>query len=343
MKPSIFISILVPEKKKKKKKKFRPGRKLPQHNTHFSLVVQLSLTSTTGYGLANSLLDQVKICNMASPAYASIDKPKNATSYAIQARDLVLHTVLDAIYFAISLYSFAALIYHRSQIQWFKFNASQDQSPQKINRDISSLPKMPGHLAAVLKFDESAKNGTLEALVQQVGQLACWCAGAGIPALTIYERQGVLKALDLQLFQQRITKKLDLYFGDAPTPTLCMKIPQSTPSISNADLVITLIAEEDGRKSLVDLARNLGDMALQNKISPNEITISSIDDELKRKVVGEPDLIIIFAPHIDFQGFPPWQMRLSEIFHFPDNSEVSYPVFRMGLEKYAGCKINVGR
>jgi undecaprenyl pyrophosphate synthase len=29
----------------------------------------------------------------------------------------------------------------------------------------------------------------------------------------------------------------------------------------------------------------------------------------------EPDLLILFSPRVDLQGFPPWQIRLTEILY----------------------------
>lgn len=275
------------------------------------------------------------------------EKAKNNLSLVSKAQLLVFQTALDALYLGLSVYSLALLIFHRLQILWLKIGQNNNPKPQLINKDISSLPKIPRHVASLLNLKENQKGGGLDTLLEQVGELASWCSGAGIPALTIYERQGVLKALDPKEFQRRISKKLDHYYGDTPSPSIRVKIPPLTsndaPPTEEAALTITLIAEEDGRQSLVDLTRTLGDLALQKKISPKDITIASIDAELKHITVDEPDLLIVFGPELDLQGFPPWQMRLSEIFHLPDNNEVSYPVFLKGLEKYAGCKINVGR
>jgi len=34
-------------------------------------------------------------------------------------------------------------------------------------------------------------------------------------------------------------------------------------------------------------------------------------------LMTEPDLLILFSPRVDFQGFPPWQIRLTEILYLP--------------------------
>ena len=33
----------------------------------------------------------------------------------------------------------------------------------------------------------------------------------------------------------------------------------------------------------------------------------------------EPDLLILFSPRVDLQGFPPWQIRVTEILYSPPN------------------------
>jgi dehydrodolichyl diphosphate syntase complex subunit NUS1 len=65
--------------------------------------------------------------------------------------------------------------------------------------------------------------------------------------------------------------------------------------------------------------------------------------EMRSLVSEEPDLLVLFTPHVQLQGFPPWQIRLTEIYHYPMNDEVSYVVFYKALESFANCKINVGR
>jgi undecaprenyl pyrophosphate synthase len=68
----------------------------------------------------------------------------------------------------------------------------------------------------------------------------------------------------------------------------------------------------------------------------------------------EPDLLILFSPRVDLQGFPPWQLRLTEILyllfkttinpsHLPDNTNFGYSVFFRGLRMYARAEMRVGK
>lgn len=115
-----------------------------------------------------------------------------------------------------------------------------------------------------------------------------------------------------------------------------------TPA-ARVDLTIRILSVEDGRQSIVDLTRSLATLAKEKKISSRDINVKTIDHEIKTLVADEPDLVYVFGPVLDLDGFPPWQLRLSEIYYMRDNDEVSYAVFLKGLEKYSGVKINVGR
>ena len=75
-----------------------------------------------------------------------------------------------------------------------------------------------------------------------------------------------------------------------------------------------MLSEADGRRTLVDLAKTLAEMSQKRRISPQDITADLIDAEISESVMEEPDLVILFGGNdIVLQGYPPWQMRLSEI------------------------------
>ena len=84
-------------------------------------------------------------------------------------------------------------------------------------------------------------------------------------------------------------------------------------------------------------------MAQRNKISPDDISRDLIDTEISESVMGEPDILILFGPVIELQGYPPWQLRLTEIFHVKDNTGVGYQVFLRGLHSYAKAQMRLGR
>ena len=54
-------------------------------------------------------------------------------------------------------------------------------------------------------------------------------------------------------------------------------------------------------------------MAQRGKISDADINLDLIDTELSESFMTEPDMVIVFSPTVELQGYPPWQMRLTEI------------------------------
>ena len=104
-----------------------------------------------------------------------------------------------------------------------------------------------------------------------------------------------------------------------------------------------LLSSEDGRTTLVDLTKTLAEMSQRKKLSPSDITQDLVDAEITESVMGEPDLLILFGPTVQLQGYPPWQIRLSEIYHVQDNNGVGYQVFLRALHNYAKAQMKFGR
>jgi len=245
----------------------------------------------------------------------------------------VYHAILDRI--------LAILYYHH-------------RTPELIQKDVRGLSRLPEHLSVILKLEEGVKGGAgLEQLVDEVAEIAAWCACAGIPMLSIYERTGVLKGY-IPATHRAVTRKFSSYFG-TKYPALSLRAPhvpsmESAPSApgseretSRGHISILLLSEEDGRDSIVDLTKTLTEMVQRSKISPKDISQDLIDAELSESIMGEPDLLILFGPMVELSGYPPWQVRLTEIFHVQDNNGVGYQVFLRGLYQYASAKFNFGR
>lgn len=247
------------------------------------------------------------------------------------------------------------------------------RTPEYIQRDVKDLSRVPEHLSVVLHYHPE-NDGALETLMDEVAELAAWSTAAGISLLSVYEKSGVLKTY-INGLQELVKQKLVQYYGAAPkAPT--SKIyspnhlsPSSSPAVNGVEarphLNILLLSATDGRDTLVDLTRTLTEMAQAKKIRPKDITSDLINTEIAattavpeskpqsamvRKEVGagEPDLVIIFGPYVKLDGYPPWQIRLSEIFCVggdpsAGNVAVEYQGFLRGLWKFAGAEMRFGR
>ncbi|KAF2088352.1 Undecaprenyl diphosphate synthase [Saccharata proteae CBS 121410] len=233
------------------------------------------------------------------------------------------------------------------------------RSPELIRNDIRKLDRLPQHLSVILDFnDEEASGAGLEDLVNDVSEVAAWCASAGIPALSVYEKTGILKSYVPQT-HRKISRTFESYFGPSLRPTLSLRAPhlpsysppETPPSGSNptdpstqpTHLTILLLSADDGRNTLVDLTKTLAEMSQRGKLNPADISAELVDAEITESVMGEPDLLLIFGPRVELKGYPPWQVRLTEIFHSPDNVGVNYQTFLKALHKYAKAQMRFGR
>ena len=80
------------------------------------------------------------------------------------------HAVIDR--------TFAVLYYHH-------------RTPELIRKDVRGLKRLPEHLSVILRLENGGKYGAgLEALVDEVAEIAAWCTCAGIPMLSVYEQTG---------------------------------------------------------------------------------------------------------------------------------------------------------
>ena len=85
-------------------------------------------------------------------------------------------------------------------------------------------------------------------------------------------------------------------------------------------------------------------MAQRDKIAPDDITVELVDVEISESVMADPDLLLLFGANVAFDGYPPWQLRLTEIFHVQDSSGgVEYQVFLRALHSYAKAQMRFGR
>ncbi|GAA5919008.1 hypothetical protein JCM6882_002005 [Rhodosporidiobolus microsporus] len=120
----------------------------------------------------------------------------------------------------------------------------------------------------------------------------------------------------------------------------------SSPSLS--PFTLKLLSRAAGRPHLAQVARALsgGARALQPEKQLTTEAVSAILDALP---LSEPDLLFVFGgPYLRLQGFPPWQIRLTEMYHHSSPNwlpppKLSYEVFRPALDIYGGAEMRLGR
>ncbi|ODV93830.1 hypothetical protein PACTADRAFT_51580 [Pachysolen tannophilus NRRL Y-2460] len=242
------------------------------------------------------------------------------------------------------------------KLRFLSLAYNPSKTPLLINEDVNKLPKIPKRVSTILNYKpEEEENGGIDGLLNDGSEVVTWCLSSGINCLSIYEYNGILKKHIPEL-RRSIYKKLATYFGPDNIPNFSVKIPHlnliyygvedydiDENNQKKIDIEISLLSVIDGRQTIVDLTKIMADMAKNDEIKVEDIKIGFVDDELRELVGEEPDLLILFQPYIDLQGYPPWHIRLTEIYWEDDNDQVAYSVFYRALMKYSTCKVNVGK
>nr|POF26114.1 dehydrodolichyl diphosphate synthase complex subunit nus1 [Quercus suber] len=274
-------------------------------------------------------------------------------------KHILYNLIFTVIHVLFSIYIRYRQLYRAIKDRIFALLCYHHRTPELIRRDMQGLSKMPNHLSVMLDAAQSGgKKSRIDSLVSDACEVVAWTACAGIPMLSIYERSGLLKT-SLPHLHRQVSQTLDAYFciHSPNRPTFSLRAPHiqsyspphsPSPIANDTDMTpphlnILLIDASDGRQTLVDLTKTLAEMAQQEKLSPTDISSELIDAEISESVMGEPDMLIMFGKRVVLDGYPPWQVRLTEIFYMQDNvGGVGYHVFLRGLYKYAKAQMRFG-
>lgn len=270
----------------------------------------------------------------STPSTASVPKPGTAPIPSKPIRNFLrnqLHLLIyTIIHTAFSFYIRLRQIYHAVLDRVFAILYYHHRTPELIARDVKTLTRLPSHISVILDREDNPADPSgapgLEQLVDDVAEIAAWCACAGIPTLSVYEKTGLLKTSHnhIRTTHRAVLSKFFAYFG-ARRPTLLLRIPHmsssddvfsdppDTSASPNGNLTLHLLSSDDSRPPLVDLTKTLTEMSQRGKITPQDISSDLIDAEVSESVMGEPDLLVLFSPDVKLRGYPPWQVRLTEI------------------------------
>lgn len=223
----------------------------------------------------------------------------------------------------------------------FKGGLTIDQ----LSLDLGNLSKLPRHMSFVINEDVDTDYFDLVNLV-------VWTIAMGIPYITIYEQQGLVKAGELR-FRDAINEKISHFLGIKKAKQINVVVKDSKIKYENGitepkQFCVQLLSESDGREDVANAARAIiDDFKKKRKKSEYEddrVTVDEISSYLKgMNGVPDPDLIVYFGQTLSLQGYPPWQSRLSEIVHLRSHKHITYKEFYKVLKRYSRCEQRVGK
>ncbi|KAF9984830.1 hypothetical protein BGZ65_012518 [Modicella reniformis] len=230
----------------------------------------------------------------------------------------------------------------------------------------TDLVKKPKHVAVILPANSSSETEE-EEWHAKVAQLVQWSVASGIKCLSVMRTDPLHPQL-VELLQERINDSLaDFYKEEKSVPVARVRTLRSVEdSLQDVvkrqgvdeneaqrlqrlhggrklDLDVVILSERDGHDRLATSVRALGEAALGDEIQSQNITMKFMDQQLSAELT-EPELLIVFKDELDLSSYPPWHIRLTEIFHHPDQAVIpQYTMFLQALHRYAKCEQRFGK
>lgn len=187
------------------------------------------------------------------------------------------------------------------------------------------LTKVPNHIA--LAFLESSIS------LVDVAKLVIWSVASGVQGISLYDVRGFLK------FHQDELKDL--------VEDLC-KLIKDDPchinwnSAKSSGVTVCLLSREDGQEDIVKAARKVAQTVAKGDIQIEDVNETVFETYLN-KGLADPEVLLRFGLSHSNQGFPPWQIRLSEIHDLDTHHGVTCGDFFQILLKYSKCQQRFGR
>lgn len=175
--------------------------------------------------------------------------------------------------------------------------------------------RVPKHMAVCFTNESSHLD------LESIARLICWCKQLSVAYITLYddvgrlkERQGKLMGhIELQLRALGYEKPISHVEG------------------------LTILSRADGRERFVEEVRKLV------KLGPQDVTLEQVDNLAPGEFACcHPELLVSFGSPLCLYGFPPWQLRLTEILTISSHRKLPQKVFLDCLRRYSSTSQREG-
>lgn len=243
---------------------------------------------------------------------------------------------------------------------------------RQVLQDASKLKKLPRHLGVIFMAKQTNN-------LRRVCYLINWVVGFGIPNISLYDVDGMLKLKLPSLLHAMTQTCVDVTIqvvvdgqvyvqdcGGSSSSKLCDKSKNQFCLKNSRNCVTNLLAEKvtstklsNGINSVTgsqqhiltlnilciedgkeDIVR-LCKKSCRENCSP--LHPEYITSELITSGQIDPDLVVVVGRPICSLGFLPWQIRLTEFLNIPSLSRLNYFEFRRLLNLYSNCEQRFGR
>ena len=113
---------------------------------------------------------------------------------------------------------------------------------------------------------------------------------------------------------------------------------------------ISLLSQEDGKQDIVNAAKYLSRQLKQGSLKAQDISLKCLGSHLrtnsglgKNESLADPCVLVRLGDLASNMDFPPWQLRLTEIFSIPSLRNVSPDNLIGVLRQYGKCEQRLGK
>jgi dehydrodolichyl diphosphate syntase complex subunit NUS1 len=120
-------------------------------------------------------------------------KPRSPSRFGIRLfiRNQLYLLTFSVMHIVFSAYLRIRQVWHQVCYRIASVLFYHHRTPALIERDVKGLRKLPEHVSVILTSEEGERSGgDLERLINETADIATWCACAGIPMLSVYEKSG---------------------------------------------------------------------------------------------------------------------------------------------------------
>lgn len=208
-----------------------------------------------------------------------------------------------------------------------------------IKNDSLNLKKIPRHISfMVLESDISFVD---------LAQLIVWSMAMGIPYISVYDKEGILKKNVAVFSSEIIRKQKEVFTDESSKYTFVLRtkdVKFDCEILAPTQVCISLLSEQDGKGDIVDAAREFCKGVQLKHRMPKQMEPDVFNDILKATCgIPDPELALKFGDVQMIMGFLPWQTRLTEFQPLRSHININYSTFLSSLIKYGKCQQRFGK
>ncbi|ORX45058.1 Undecaprenyl diphosphate synthase [Piromyces finnis] len=277
--------------------------------------------------------------------------------------DFILSPIFYVILFGMHVFYSIYLMFNKiiSNIKDKLAEKKFELTPKTLSMNVVYLKKIPKHLSFIIQIQPKDHENPTE-LFHNIKQLIYWSIEVGIPYISFYDYNSFLKQ-----HIKEIANTFDEEVHFPAAPEFSIKFNGSGDLVTARHLTntyilnnnekqktfyshfhVNFISYDDGKPQIAKVASLLSKTMKSSEVQC--MTIEAMNEVISKYTFKndgcDPELIIIYGgtpEYFQLYGYPPWQIRLSEIYYVPGKKDITYAGFINGLFRYSRCEQRVGK